>query len=101
MKLGYEHIKQRFITYKNCFIQEYKECKALFFLVKKSFKQPLTIEEKRKVKAQTFDLLKVIPAFAVFLLPLGTLWLFLLIKLVPGILPSAFRTHTTTTKNRD
>ena len=50
-----------------------------------------SIEEKEKIKIQLLDICKSIPALAVFLLPGGALLLPLLIKLIPDILPSAFR----------
>ena len=48
-------------------------------------------EEKKKVKNQLLDICKSIPALAVFMLPGGALLLPLLIKLIPDILPSAFK----------
>jgi hypothetical protein len=51
----------------------------------------LSEEEKEKIKIQLLDICKAIPAFTVFMLPGGALLLPLLIKLIPDILPSAFR----------
>ena len=73
-------------------IQELKESRELLFLIKKSFSTPLTDLEKRKVKEQTLDICKAIPAFTVFMLPGGALLLPVFIKLIPDILPSAFKT---------
>jgi hypothetical protein len=57
----------------------------------KSISQDLTEEEKAKVKEQLYDILKTIPALAIFLVPFGTLILAILIKYLPfNILPSAF-----------
>ena len=84
-------VKALLHSYKNSFIQEYKESKELFFLVYKSFKTTLNLEEKQKVREQTIDILKVIPAFILFMLPAGTLWLFLFFKLFPTMLPSSFQ----------
>lgn len=71
--------------------KELQESKELIFLVRKSLTTSLTDEEKAKVKEQTLDICKAIPAFTVFMLPGGALLLPLLIKLIPDILPSAFK----------
>ena len=71
--------------------KELAESKEVVGLIKKSIKTDLTEEEKLKVRAQLLDICKAIPAFAVFLLPGGALLLPLLIKLIPDIIPSAFR----------
>jgi hypothetical protein len=71
--------------------QELLESKEALYLIKKSTKTQLTLEEKLKVKIQLLDICKSIPAFTVFMLPGGALLLPLLIKLIPDILPTAFR----------
>lgn len=71
--------------------KELAESKEVVRLIKKSIKTDLTEEETLKVRNQLLDICKAIPAFAVFLLPGGALLLPLLIKLIPNILPSAFR----------
>jgi hypothetical protein len=71
--------------------QELSESKEALFLLRKSTHTPLNEEEKIKVKMQLLDICKAIPALAVFMLPGGALLLPLLIKLLPDILPSAFR----------
>ncbi len=76
---------------KQLLIQELNESKELIRLLSKSTHHKLNDEEKLKVKNQLFDILKGIPAFAVFMLPGGALLLPLLIKLIPSLLPSAFR----------
>lgn len=73
------------------FIEELEESKELVSLLKKSITTSLTDEEKSKVKEQTLDICKAIPAFTVFILPGGALLLPLLIKWIPTILPSSFR----------
>lgn len=77
--------------HKKLFLQELKESKELVFLLKKSVTIKLTDEEKGKVKQQLLDICKAIPAFTVFMLPGGAILLPLLIKMVPTILPSAYR----------
>ena len=76
---------------KNSLIQELKESKELVFLIKESTTRTLTEEEKAKVKEQLLDICKSIPALTVFMLPGGALLLPLLIKMIPNLLPIAFR----------
>lgn len=71
--------------------QELKQSKEALFLIRKSTHSKLTQEEKIKIKIQILDICKSIPALAVFLLPGGAILLPLLIKLIPDILPSAFK----------
>ncbi|MFQ3181895.1 MAG: hypothetical protein ACI9Z4_001495 [Polaribacter sp.] len=71
--------------------QELSQSKEAMSLIKKSAHTSLSEEEKLKIKIQLLDICKAIPAFAVFMLPGGVLLLPLLIKLIPDILPSAFR----------
>ena len=71
--------------------KELTESKELVFLIKKSMTTSLSSEEKDKIKEQLLDICKAVPAFTVFMLPGGALLLPLLIKLIPDILPSAFR----------
>ncbi|TCP24738.1 LETM1-like protein [Tenacibaculum skagerrakense] len=86
-----EEIKSLLQRNKARLLEELAESKELVFLLKKSITTTLTEEEKAKVKEQTLDICKGIPAFAVFMLPGGALLLPLLIKLIPTILPSSFR----------
>lgn len=71
--------------------QELSQSKEAMYLIRKSTHSKLSPEEKTKIKIQLLDICKSIPALAVFLLPGGALLLPLLIKLIPDILPSAFR----------
>jgi len=71
--------------------QELKQSKEAISLIKKATHTHLSEEEKEKIKIQLLDICKTIPALAVFLLPGGALLLPLLIKLIPDILPSAFK----------
>lgn len=75
--------------------QELSQSKEAMYLIKKSTKTKLNDEEKEKIKIQLLDICKSIPALAVFLLPGGAILLPLLIKLIPDILPSAFRDDPT------
>lgn len=71
--------------------QELSQSKEAMYLIRKSTRTNLTPEEKEKIKIQLLDICKAIPSLAVFLLPGGALLLPLLIKLIPDILPSAFK----------
>ncbi len=86
-----EEIKELLIKNKKRLYKELSQSKELMQLLTKSTYQKLTDKEKEKVKAQLLDILKSMPAFAVFMLPGGALLLPLLIKLIPEILPSSFR----------
>ncbi|MBF0237232.1 MAG: hypothetical protein HQM12_05950 [SAR324 cluster bacterium] len=70
---------------------EIKETQELYSLLVKATSEPLTDEEVVKVRLQLLDILKTIPAIAIFLLPAGAVVLAILIKVLPfNILPSAF-----------
>jgi hypothetical protein len=72
-------------------VREIKETHELYALLMKSTRDPLTVEEKRKVRLQLIDILKTIPALAIFALPGGGIILPVLIKLLPfNLLPSSF-----------
>jgi len=72
-------------------VTEIKETKELYELLLKSAHAELSAEEKRKVRAQLIDILKTIPALAIFALPGGGIILPVVIKLLPfNLLPSAF-----------
>ena len=86
-----QEVKDLLQKNKNSLLQEIKESKELLFLLKESTHRKLSTEEKDKVKDQLLDICKSIPAFTVFMLPGGALLLPLLIKLIPNLLPSAFR----------
>ncbi|AZJ35890.1 LETM1 domain-containing protein [Tenacibaculum singaporense] len=86
-----DEIKEAIYKNKKRLAKELQESRELIFLVRKSLTTSLTDEEKAKVKEQTLDICKAIPAFTVFMLPGGALLLPLLIKLIPDILPSAFK----------
>lgn len=71
--------------------QELKQSKELVYLIKKSTSKELTKEEKLKVKSQFLDIVKSMPSLAIFLLPGGALLLPLVLKIIPDLIPSAFR----------
>jgi hypothetical protein len=72
-------------------VNEVRETRELYELLLKSRNEQLTAEEKRKVRAQLFDILKTIPTLAIFALPGGSVALPILIRLLPfNLLPSSF-----------
>ncbi len=70
---------------------ELRESKELMQLIKKSTTTDLSDEEKEKVKAQFLDLGKTIPALSLFMLPGGAVILPIVLKIIPTLIPSAFR----------
>lgn len=70
---------------------ELKESKELVRLISISTRRELTPEEKVALNSQMKDLALAIPALTVFMLPGGSVLLPILIKIIPNILPSAFR----------
>jgi len=73
---------------------ELRESKELVKLIRKSRSEELTPEEKEAVKGQFKDLAKSIPALTVFMLPGGAILMPLLLKLIPDLIPSAFKENT-------
>jgi hypothetical protein len=74
-------------------LTEMRESKELMALLQKSTKEELSLEEKEQVKDQFYDILKSMPSLALFLLPGGTLLLPIVMKLVPELIPSAFKVN--------
>ncbi|NQY07683.1 MAG: hypothetical protein HRT68_16180, partial [Flavobacteriaceae bacterium] len=64
-----EEIKALLEDNKKKLLQEVSESKELVFLLKESATRKLTQKEKHKVNKQLLDICKMIPAFAIFLLP--------------------------------
>jgi hypothetical protein len=71
--------------------KELQQSKEAMSLIRKSTHASLSDEEKEKIRVQLLDIFKAIPSLAIFMLPGGALLLPLVIKLIPDILPSAFR----------
>ena len=71
--------------------EELKESKELVALINKSRKQDLTKEEKNAVKKQFKDIARSVPALAIFMIPGGTFLLPIILKVIPDLVPSAFR----------
>jgi len=70
---------------------ELKQSKELVSLIRKSTIRELTKEEKETVKTQFKDIVKTMPSLAIFLLPGGAFLLPLILKIIPDLVPSAFR----------
>lgn len=91
----YGNVSQRWIKIlgrnKDKLAKELHQSKELVSLIKKSTTKELTKEEKEKVKTQFLDIVKSMPALAIFLLPGGAILLPLVLKIIPDLIPSAFR----------
>ncbi len=70
---------------------EVKQSKELVFLIRKSTTKELTKEEKELVKTQFKDIVRSMPSLAIFMLPGGAFLLPLVLKIIPDLIPSAFR----------
>ena len=96
-KLVYSNLSKRYRKIlgrgKDQFLEEIKESKELMTLVKKSTHTELTSKEKEIVKAQFKDIVKTMPSIAIFLIPGGSLLLPFILKLVPDMMPSAFKSN--------
>jgi hypothetical protein len=82
-------------------LTEMRESKELMALLQKSTKEDLSPEEKEQVKDQFYDILKSMPSLALFLLPGGSLLLPIVMKLVPELIPSAFKVNEVEKKNTE
>ena len=95
VELLYRNVSKRWIKIlgrnKDKLALELRQSKELMLLIKKSTKEELSKEEKEKVKTQFMDLLKTMPAITIFMLPGGALLLPIVLKIIPDLIPSAFR----------
>ncbi len=96
MKLSIDKLKDDFQTALkrnlDALVAEIYETKELFQLLTKATHETLNEEEKAKVNAQLIDIMKTIPALAIFALPGGAILLPIVIKILPfNILPSNFQ----------
>lgn len=87
----YKRWSKVLIRNKDKLATELKESKELVALIKKSTTKELTPEERDMVKSQFKDIAKSIPALAIFMLPGGTLLLPLVLKIIPDLVPTAFK----------
>ncbi len=72
---------------------ELNESKELVALIAKSTKDDLSKEEKEKAKTQLKDLARTIPSLTLFMLPGGSLLLPIILKIIPDLVPTAFRSN--------
>ncbi len=77
---------------KDMIIAEVIESKELVELLRKSTTQHLTKEERSKVNNQLIDIVKAMPAVAIFMIPGGSFLLPIILKVLPEelIYPSSF-----------
>jgi hypothetical protein len=91
----YENVSNRWIKIlgrnKDKLANELKQSKELIVLIKKSTSEELSKEEKEKVRTQFLDIVKTIPSLAIFMLPGGAFVLPIVLKVIPKLVPSAFR----------
>jgi hypothetical protein len=91
----YDNISKRWIKIlgrnKDKLINEIQQSKDLVKLIKKSTTEELSKEEKERVKTQFLDIVKTMPALAIFMLPGGAILLPIVLKIIPNLIPSAFR----------
>ncbi len=72
---------------------ELRDSKELLGLIAKSTTEELSKEEKEKAKNQLKDLARTIPSLTLFLLPGGSLLLPIILKIIPDLVPTAFRSN--------
>lgn len=76
---------------KDKLVTEIQQSRELVALIRKSTTTELTKEEKEAVKTQFLDIVKSMPSLAIFMLPGGTVLLPVILKIIPDLMPSAFR----------
>ena len=72
---------------------ELKESKELVAIIAKSTTEELSKEEKEKARTQLKDLARTIPSLTLFMLPGGSLLLPIVLKIIPDLIPTAFRNN--------
>ena len=83
-------------------VQEIRDTGELATLLKKSTHTSLTSEEWEAVRAQLLDVLKTIPALAIFALPGGMILLPVLFKVLPNNMrPSSFQLPTSSLEDSE
>ncbi len=86
-----DEIKALLLKNKMRLEKELQNNKELLSLLFKYTHKKLSEEEKEQMKTQLIEVFKSIPAFAIFLLPGGLILLPIVAKLIPDIMPTAFR----------
>lgn len=101
----YGDLSSRFVKLlsrnKDKLAQEIIESKDLVQLISKSTHTDLNKEEKKRMRQQLMDIIKSIPALAIFLLPGGAVLLPIVLKIIPKLIPSAFRQNHIEEKKKD
>ncbi|MCH2235773.1 MAG: LETM1-related biofilm-associated protein [Crocinitomicaceae bacterium] len=80
---------------------ELRESKDLVMLINKSRSEDLSKEEKEKVKTQFRDIARTVPSLTLFLLPGGSLILPIVLKVIPDMIPTAFRSNQIQEEEKD
>ena len=70
-------------------------------LINKSRSEDLSKEEKEKVKTQFRDIARTVPSLTLFLLPGGSLILPIVLKVIPDMIPTAFRSNQIQEEEKD
>ncbi len=78
---------------KNMIISEIRESGELLALIRKSLTTELTEDEKQKINKQIKDIIRSIPALAIFMIPGGSILLPVILKNLPDdlVYPSSFK----------
>ena len=72
---------------------ELSQSKELVQLIAKSTNEELSEDEKERAKTQFKDLARTIPSLTLFMLPGGSLLLPIVLKIIPDLIPTAFRNN--------
>ncbi|MES2798404.1 MAG: LETM1-related biofilm-associated protein [Bacteroidota bacterium] len=95
MEIVYSSLSKRWVKIlgrnKDKLVVELQQSKELVHLIRKSTTTELSKEEKEMVKTQFKDIVKSMPSLAIFMLPGGSLLLPFILKIIPDLIPSAFR----------
>lgn len=101
----YGDLNSRFVKLlsrnKDKLAQEIIESKDLVQLISKSTHTELNKDEKKRMRQQLLDIIKSIPALAIFLLPGGAVLLPIVLKIIPKLIPSAFRQNHIEEKKKE
>ncbi len=79
---------------------ELRESKELLGLIGKSTSENLSKKEKKRTRELLREMAKTIPVFTLFMLPGGSLLLPVVLKLIPDLVPGAFRQNQVPIKEK-
>ncbi|MEO0899174.1 MAG: LETM1 domain-containing protein [Bacteroidota bacterium] len=111
IKQNYRFVSEQFIRRMRILVrknqrmirEEIEESRELVHLLRQSRQRELTPYEWEKIRQQLLDILRSIPAFAIFMMPLGSITLPILLRIVPKsmLIPSSFRENQTRYPSED